>query len=73
MNNVNVLVTGKGSKRKSQFQELQCCNLCSSKKLSSMIQCNGCKQWQHSRCVGIALKEYDDKFKCMECKQGQRK
>lgn len=61
------------TKRKLAFQgRSDQCNLCKSKKTSGMVKCNSCDQWQHPRCIGIRLSEYDSTFQCLSCKGGKQ-
>ncbi|XP_068758060.1 uncharacterized protein [Montipora capricornis] len=57
--------TRRGKKRKGTAV----CSICPSIKRSNMLQCNSCKQWQHSKCAGITAKDYDINYVCQICKE----
>lgn len=62
---VVVFVSERGKKRKGTAV----CNICPSNKRSNMLQCNSCRQWQHSKCSGITAKDYDVNYVCPICKE----
>jgi len=53
---------------KSGVWELQSFFIKEKEKKSSMIKCNMCNQWQHASCAGVKISDYNDKFKCDNCR-----
>ena len=47
------------------------CNLCNKKRVSTMMRCVKCEQWQHCSCAGYVYREavrMEANFQCKKCK-----